>query len=453
VNPVIPGSPDGAGLWLRASLDVGDIAGLLLEITVPKYAGGGAVFVLERLATGEPDTGGGQVVMRRLRNRFPHEGGEQMEGGLPAGEVLAFAADSPYARSLSGGGPEMFGQPDAATLERVRPGGRAILSRYTSFLTVPMAARGGAAGLLVLARAAGEPPFPPGDIAAVTGLAARAGASLADASEFTRRRLDSQALHRGLVAPAPALPARVEVAWRSLPAPGQIVGGDWWDIVPLPGERAGLIVGDVMEHGPAAAVMMAQLRAAAHALADLDLEPAEMMGRLDRSAAALTNGISGTCVYAVVDPAEGSCTMALAGHLPPVLALPDGRTHVPVLPAGMPVGLGGGAFGQVRIKLPPGAVLALYTDGLVESRTRSFEGGILALRSALAGEQSSVLAREQGTALAGEQRSVLPGEQSSLTGICDSLIESLRHREDDITVILARIPPGPARPAPARPPS
>ena len=152
------------------------------------------------------------------------------------------------------------------------------------------------------------------------------------------------------------------------------------------------------------------------------------MRRLDRSAAALTNGISGTCVYAVIDPGEGSCTMALAGHLPPVLALPDGRTHVPVLPACMPVGLGGSAFGQARIKLPPGAVLALYTDGLVESRTRSFEGGILALRSALAGEHGTVA-----------------GEQSSLTGICDSLIESLRHREDDITVILARIPP--ARPA------
>ena len=121
--------------------------------------------------------------------------------------------------------------------------------------------------------------------------------------------------------------------------------------------------------------------------------------------------------------------MALAGHLPPVLALPDGRTRVPVLPAGTPVGLGGSAFGQVRIKLPPGAILALYTDGLVESRTRSFEGGILALRSALAGKHGTV-----------------PGQQASLTGICDSLIESLRHREDDITVILARIPrPGHGR--------
>jgi hypothetical protein len=405
--------PDG--LWPGLRLDLGDIAALLLEITVPRFADGGGVFVLERLATGEPDTGG-QVVMRRLRTRFRPGGGGATGAGLPDGEVIAFAADSPYARTLAGAAPVLFGRPDATTMQRVQPGGRATLSRYTSFLTVPMTARGEPAGLLVLGRAAGAPPFQPADITAVSDLAQRAGASLADASEFTRRRRDIEALHRGLVPASPALPAGVELAWRSMPAPGQMVSGDWWDIVPLPGERTGLIVGDVMGHGPAAAVMMAQLRAAAHALADLDLEPGELMHRLDRSAAALTDGISGTCVYAIVDPAAGSGTIALAGHLPPVLALPDGRTHVPVLPAGRPVGLGGGAFGQARIKLPPGAVLALYTDGLVESRTRSYDGGILALRAALA------------------------VERGPLSGICDALIESLAHREDDVTVVLARIP-------------
>ncbi len=110
--------------------------------------------------------------------------------------------------------------------------------------------------------------------------------------------------------------------------------------------------------------------------------------------------------------------MSLAGHLSPVLALPDGRTHLPALPAGLPVGLGVGQFGQARIKLPPGAVLALYTDGLVESRTRSFTKGVLALRSAIS------------------------GEHGDLAGTCDTLIESLRHQEDDVTVLLARIPPG-----------
>jgi serine phosphatase RsbU (regulator of sigma subunit) len=99
-----------------------------------------------------------------------------------------------------------------------------------------------------------------------------------------------------------------------------------------------------------------------------------------------------------------------------VLALPDGRTHLPPLPAGMPVGLGFSSFGQARIKLPPGAVLALYTDGLVESRTRSFTKGLLALRSAIS------------------------GQHGALADTCDRLIDSLRHHEDDVTVLLARIP-------------
>ena len=126
-----------------------------------------------------------------------------------------------------------------------------------------------------------------------------------------------------------------------------------------------------------------------------------------------------TCAYAIIDADRHACTLAGAGHLPPILALPDGTTRVPELPPGQSLGLGPAIYGQARIKLPPGAVLALYTDGLVESRTRSFDQGILAMRS--------ILARKHG----------------HLEAICDALIASLAGRcEDDITVILARIPAG-----------
>jgi hypothetical protein len=409
------GAGETGGLGTR--LDLTDIAELLLDMTVPRFGVGGAVFVLERLVAGYAEPSG-QLVVRRLGNRFRREDGELGEAALPAGELIAFMPDSHYGRCLSGAGPQRFGQMDHAVMDRIRPGGREVLARQASFLAVPLTARGTVVGLLVVSRASADVQFTDAEVQTLADLAARAGVSAADAAEFARRRRDGEALRRGQAPAEPPVPEHVEVAWRSMPAPGHLIGGDWWDIIPLPGGRTGLVVGDVMGHGPAAAMLLAQLRAAAHTLADLDLGPAELMGRLDRSAVALTDGACATCVYAVVDPAEGACTMSLAGHLSPVLALPDGRTHVPALPAGMPVGLGAGTFGEARIKLPPGAILALYTDGLVESRTRSFTKGVLALRSAIS------------------------GEHGDLAGTCDTLIESLRHQEDDVTVLLARIPPG-----------
>ena len=398
-----------------AGLDLTDVAELLLDFAVPRFGVGGAVFVLERPLTGPPDSGG-QLIVRRLANRFRREDGALGSSALPPGELVAFTADSHYGQVLSGAGPVRFAAMDQAVMERIRRGGRQVLARYNLFLAVPLAARGEVVGLLMVCRMGTAAAYTDAEVDAVGALAARAGAGLADAAEIARRRRDAEALRRGLVPAEPPVPDRVEVAWRSNPAPGYLVGGDWWDIVALPGGRTGPVVGDVMDHGPGPAMLLAQLRAAAHTLADLDLEPAELMGRLDRSAAALTGGTCATCVYAVVDPAEGCCTMTLAGHLSPVLALPDGRTHVPALPAGMPVGLGGGQFGQARVKLPPGTVLALYTDGLVESRTRSFTKGMLALRSAIS------------------------GQHGALAGTCDALVESLRHHEDDVTVLLARIP-------------
>ena len=119
----------------------------------------------------------------------------------------------------------------------------------------------------------------------------------------------------------------------------------------------------------------------------------------------------------MVDADGHSCTLA-RGRSPSAHPGPARRHHPgPRTARGQSLGLGPAIYGQARIKLPPGAVLALYTDGLVESRTRSFDQGILAMRS--------ILAREHGR----------------LEATCDALITSLAGRcEDDITVILARIP-------------
>ena len=428
-GPAEAGPPDTwpADTWpaetrlpLAASLDLAEIARLILAATVPGFAAGASVFALDHLLRGNETAGrpaGGQVVARRLgtevagtERRFP-------AAAFPPGEVIAFAADSPYARCVHGGRPVAFGEPDRQTLELIRPDGREFLSGYTSFLAVPMTARDTVTGILALVRGPDAPAFSEGDAVAAVRLGAQAGTGIANALTLIRQRSIADALQRGLLAAKPAMPSGLEVAGRCLPTAGHAIGGDWYDIIPLPGGRTGLVVGDVMGHGPEAAAVMAQLRAAAHALADMDLAPAELLQRLNRSTAMLERITLATCAYAVIDPGSHSCTLAGAGHLPPILALPDGTTRVPELPAGQSLGLGAAVYGQARIKLPPGAVLALYTDGLVESRTRSFDQGILALRS--------VLAREHG----------------HLEAICDALITALAGRgEDDITVILARIP-------------
>ncbi|HEX6448466.1 MAG TPA: GAF domain-containing SpoIIE family protein phosphatase [Trebonia sp.] len=406
-----------AELRLRTSLDLAEIARLVLDASVPDFADAAAVFAVERLIRGgEPqrsdDTS--EITARRLGTRIAHESTRVTQASFPAGEVIAFAGGSPYARCLRGE-PVVFDRPDSQTLKQERPAGRETMSRYASFLALPAVSGDQITGLLTFARTAG-PAFSGDDVSAAARLAAGAGAGIANSLTLLRERSLTDTLQHSLLAAEPAVPPGIEVAARCLPAEGQVVGGDWYDILALPGGRSGIIVGDVMGHGPEAAAVMAQLRAAAHALAQLDLEPAELLGHLDRTTATLQRPVLATCVYAVIDPAGQSCTLSAAGHLPPVLAMPDGVTRTPDLPSGQSLGLGSAVYGQARIKLPPGAVIALYTDGLVETRTRSFDQGILALRAALS------------------------DRHCRLETACDSLIASLAERyEDDVTVVLARI--------------
>jgi serine phosphatase RsbU (regulator of sigma subunit) len=195
-----------------------------------------------------------------------------------------------------------------------------------------------------------------------------------------------------------------------------------------------------MGHDQNAATAMMHLRAAAHALAELDLPPAEVLRRLDRITVALGVVALATCLYAIIDPGHRSGLIAGAGHLPPVLVHPDGTTRVPELPSGLPLGLGTAIYGQISLPLPPGAALALYTDGLVDTRTRSSQQGIEALRAELAGLP--------GPASANASR---PADAAGpLQGCCDRLVGALAPQpEDDTTLVLARVR---SRPVAAPPP-
>jgi anti-sigma regulatory factor (Ser/Thr protein kinase) len=187
----------------------------------------------------------------------------------------------------------------------------------------------------------------------------------------------------------------LEVGYRYLPAQAG-VGGDWFDVIPLPGARVALVVGDIVGHGMHAAATMGRLRTAVHNFSMLDLPPDDLLAHLDDLVARIDKdetapGATGatiagaTCLYAIYDPVARTCELARAGHLPPALVRPDGTSEFLDVPAGPPLGLGGLPFESVERELPEGSRLVLYTDGLVEDRARDIDVGLELLRQALAG--------------------------------------------------------------------
>ena len=431
-----------ADLGFGATLDLAETARQIIDLTVPRFADAGAVYVLERLISDAEREAGRQVVARRLAASLASPDEAATAAAHPDGGVLVFPDGTPCGRCVTTGrpvlfsaperplllggpdGPVMVGGPDGPKSEAPDgyPSGAPVPAGHTSLMAVPLAARGAVAGFLVLTRGAGTAPFGPQDAVLAGELAARAAVYLDNARLFSREQRTAEALQRGLLPREPAVPAGMEIAHCYLPAADHIIGGDWYDILPLSGGRTALIVGDAMGHGPEAATVMVQLRAGAHALAGAGLEPEALLHRLNRMAGTLKDPAFATCVCAVLDPATRSCVIARAGHLPPVLALPDHTTLVVDLPPGLPLGLGPAHFQAGQLTLPPGATLALYTDGLVESRSRPFDEGIVALRAALA------------------------ASRGPLQGTCDAVTRSLRRRsEDDTTLILARITGDPSQ--------
>jgi anti-sigma regulatory factor (Ser/Thr protein kinase) len=166
-------------------------------------------------------------------------------------------------------------------------------------------------------------------------------------------------------------------------------------VIPLPGFRMALVVGDVVGHGLHAAVTMGRLRTAVLNFSSLDLPPEELLSHLDEMVTALDTQTAGgngdrslftgaTCVYAIYDPVSGRCAISRAGHVAPAVVDPLGRVTFPDLPLSPPLGLGGHPFESGELELPAGSRLVLFTDGLVEDRRRDIDEGLEMLRNAVA---------------------------------------------------------------------
>ncbi|MDI5966062.1 SpoIIE family protein phosphatase [Streptomyces sp. SL54] len=417
-----------AGTRIGSTLDLRQTAQELIEVVIPRFADFVTVDLLDSVLRGDEPylpRDDQPIVLRAVAV------GEENGHGLTTaadtvGEVSRFDAAKVYAQALRTGRSVLVPEVDEESLgrivtssDRVDPG---LEAGIHSYLMVPVLARGSVLGGAEFIRTRNPESFTASDVALAEELVARAAISIDNARLYRRERETALTLQRSLLPQEVHHTLGLEIAYRYLPSSvASEVGGDWFDVVPLSCGRVALVVGDVMGHGMRAAATMGQLRTVARTLATLEMQPDQVLTRLDETASAIGDGQFATCVCAVYDPVDRSCVIACAGHLPPVVVDPGGVARTIELPPGVPLGVGGVDFESVEITIPEGSLLALYTDGLVERRGQDIDEGLRLLCETLSGHDRTP-------------------EQN-----CEAVISTLvtEGAEDDIAIIMAEVRPVP----------
>jgi sigma-B regulation protein RsbU (phosphoserine phosphatase) len=208
------------------------------------------------------------------------------------------------------------------------------------------------------------------------------------AGQIRSNKLDQAAalaLQRSLLPTSlPGVPG-VDLAARYVPGHDFGIGGDWYDVFALPSGWLGVVIGDVSGHGLGSAVVMGRVRSALRAYALICDDPAEALTLLDRKVHHFETGNLTTALYGMISPDRATFHVSLAGHLPPVLAVPGRPAAVPQISVGPPLGIGRppAVRSTTVVDFPPGAVLVCYTDGLVEHRGEIIDVGIKRLITAI----------------------------------------------------------------------
>ena len=416
-------------------LDAGRIAQELADAVVPTLADYSGVVLLEGVADGEdlPRHPQYQSMPMLLVGAAGITRNPVAESLIQLGDQVATPEGTVFARVLATGVTELLD-----SLEALEQGTEADDPRLEaayelglhSMLVVPLRARGIVLGFVLLSRAGRREGFDRDEMVFADEIADRAGASLDNARLYARERAAALMLQRTLLPQTVPRPPGVEVGSRYIPgSSGTEVGGDWFDVVPLPDGRTALVVGDVMGHGLRAAATMGRLRTAVRTLAGLGLPPEAVLQHVHDLADDLAQGpdeaLIATCVYAVYDPLTRQLTLAKAGHTAPVLAVPGEPVRLLDLPSGTPLGVGGVPFESVALTVPEGTLLLLYTDGLVESRTADIDVGTKRLCD------------------------VLDQPFDSIEDACERIVDTLERGQepDDVALLLARL--GTAEPAPS----
>nr|WP_031179348.1 SpoIIE family protein phosphatase [Streptomyces seoulensis] len=349
--------------------------------------------------------------MRVLGHRgFPDERVVHRFDGMPLTER------TPGAQALTSGVPAFF--ESVEHMERLYPVRRETRDGFAAWAYLPLVASGRPVGTCVLAYA--EPhSFPAEERAVLTSLGGLIAQALERTMLYDAKHRLAHGLQEALLPHSLCPPPGIEAAARYLPATrGMEIGGDFYDLVPTR-PQASAVIGDVQGHNVTAAALMGQIRTGVRAYSAVGQAPGEVMGSINRLLIDLGTELFASCLYLRLDPAHGRAVMARAGHPPPLLRRPDGRVRVLDLAGGPLLGIDSEAvYPTTEVTLAPGSVLALYTDGLVESPGVDIEDALVDL---------GALFSEAG--------------DGPLEDVADALVRhgtAGRERVDDVAVLLLR---------------
>ncbi|SEP73944.1 Serine phosphatase RsbU, regulator of sigma subunit [Streptomyces sp. yr375] len=343
---------------LTETVSVHDVVGLVAEEIAPAV-GSEALMLLGAQA-------GRLHVLGQHGYPDPHTA-ERFDG-------MPLSAPTPGARAVAHGVPAFFDS--RQQLEHLYPALRSTPDGFAAWAFLPLIASGRPVGACVLAYSAPHR-FSTHERAVLTSLAGLIAQALDRALLYDVKHQLAHGLQAALLPPSlPSLPG-IEATARYLPATrGMEIGGDFYDLVPSP-PLAAAVIGDVQGHNVTAAGLMGQIRTAVRAYTTVGQEPAEVMRSTNRLLIDLGSELFASCLYLRLDPVHGRAVMARAGHPPPLLRRADGRVRVLDLAGGPLLGIDASAtYPTTEVELTPGCVLALYTDGLIETPGVDIEDAI-----------------------------------------------------------------------------
>jgi serine phosphatase RsbU (regulator of sigma subunit)/PAS domain-containing protein len=409
---LMPGAaPTGAGriyqlmhlaAGLTEAVGVQDVVDLVAHQVMPAFGAHGLL-----LSTAE----GGRL--RIIGHRGYSEQSVERRGAMALDSEAA-----PAARVVSSGIPSFFDNPQE--LRRAYPRAPATRSGTKAWAFLPLIISGRPVGCWALTY---EHPhaFTADERAVLTSLAGLVAQALDRARLYDAKKDLAQGLQQALLPHTlPAL-SGLDVAGRYLPAThGMDIGGDFYDLICLDETACAAVIGDVQGHNAAAAALMGQVRTAVHAHSTTGTEPDQVLARTNKLLTDLDPDLLVSCLYAHLDLARHRVTLSSAGHPPPLLRHAGSRTEILDVDPGPLLGVHPDeTFPTTSLPLPPGALLALYTDGLVEKPGADLD------------RSTRGLARHLSRTGAGD-----------LDAVIDSLVRHARptgYHADDIALLLLRL--------------